>query len=86
MKEIKHPQRIAGLSIISNTIVVTLKTIVGILSGSVAVLSEAIHSGLDLVASMIAYFSVKISSRPPDRNIRMVTEKWKIYLVHLKHY
>ncbi|HSH24314.1 MAG TPA: cation diffusion facilitator family transporter [Massilibacterium sp.] len=67
MKEIKHPQRIAGLSIISNTIVVTLKTIVGILSGSVAVLSEAIHSGLDLVASMIAYFSVKISSRPPDK-------------------
>lgn len=67
MKEVKHPQRIAGLSIISNTIVVTLKTIVGILSGSVAVLSEAIHSGLDLVASMIAYFSVKISSRPPDK-------------------
>lgn len=60
------PTRIAGLSIISNSFVVTLKLIVGIMTGSVAVISEAIHSSLDLAASVIAFFSVRISSKPPD--------------------
>ncbi|MCD9026520.1 cation diffusion facilitator family transporter [Cohnella silvisoli] len=60
--------KIAGLSILSNSFVVLLKLVVGIVTGSVAVISEAIHSLLDLMASVIAYFSVRISSRPPDRD------------------
>lgn len=60
------PTKIAGLSIISNFFVVSLKLIVGLLTGSVAVISEAIHSSLDLAASVIAFFSVRISSKPPD--------------------
>ncbi|MGE6631173.1 cation diffusion facilitator family transporter [Bacillus sp. NPDC077027] len=58
--------KIAFLSVISNTFVVTLKIIVGILTGSVAVLSEAIHSFLDLMAAFIAFISVRISRKPAD--------------------
>ncbi|TSB45992.1 cation diffusion facilitator family transporter [Alkalicoccobacillus porphyridii] len=58
--------RIAFLSVASNTFVVALKVVVGIITGSVAVLSEAIHSSLDLMASLIAFFSVRISKRPAD--------------------
>ena len=44
-----------------------MKLIVGIVTGSVAVISEAIHTSLDLMAAIIAFFSVKISSKPPDK-------------------
>lgn len=56
----------ARLSIISNTLLVVMKLAVGLAIGSVSIISEAIHSGIDLVAALIAYFSVKKSSEPPD--------------------
>lgn len=56
----------AQLSIISNTLLIILKIAVGILSGSVSIISEAIHSSMDLVAALIAFFSVKVSDTPPD--------------------
>lgn len=59
--------RIAFLSVMSNSFVVILKIIVGFFTGSVAILSEAIHSLLDLMASLIALFSVRISNRPADK-------------------
>ncbi|MEH6939144.1 cation diffusion facilitator family transporter [Bacillus sp. JJ664] len=62
-----HSTKIALLSICSNSFIVLLKLAVGIITGSVAIISEAIHSLLDLVASVIAFFSVKISNRPPDK-------------------
>jgi cation diffusion facilitator family transporter len=40
--------------------------IVGIISGSVSIISEAIHSAMDLIAAIIAFFSVKVSDTPPD--------------------
>ena len=58
---------VARLSILSNSALVVLKLIVGLLIGSVSVLSEAIHSGIDLIAALIAYFSVRKSSEPPDQ-------------------
>lgn len=57
----------ALLSIISNSVLIILKISAGILSGSVSILSEAIHSGMDLIASLIAFFSVGIASKPPDK-------------------
>lgn len=57
----------ALMSIISNTALIIMKVIAGVLSGSVSILSEAIHSGMDLVASYVAYFSVKHSSKPADK-------------------
>ncbi|HBY19773.1 MAG: cation transporter [Clostridiales bacterium GWE2_32_10] len=57
----------ALLSIISNTSLIALKILAGVISGSVSIISEAIHSSIDLVASFIAYFSVRMSSKPADR-------------------
>ncbi len=59
--------RFALLSIVSNTLLILMKIVAGILSGSVSIISEAIHSGMDLVASLVAFFSVKQSSKPADR-------------------
>ena len=59
--------RVAFLSIFSNTTLIILKVIAGILSGSVSIISEAIHSGMDLVASIVAFFSVRESSKPADK-------------------
>lgn len=62
-----EPSRVAFLSVLSNTFVVVLKIIVAMITGSVAVLSEAIHTSIDLMASLIAFFSVRISGRPADK-------------------
>ncbi|HUL39383.1 MAG TPA: cation diffusion facilitator family transporter, partial [Methanomassiliicoccales archaeon] len=59
-------QRVAMLSIYSNSALVVLKLVVGITMMSVSVLSEAIHSMIDLVAAVIANYSVRKSSIPPD--------------------
>lgn len=57
---------VALLSIASNFLLVTLKLVVGTLIGSVSVVSEAIHSGVDLLAAIIAYASVRASGKPAD--------------------
>jgi cation diffusion facilitator family transporter len=57
---------IARLSILSNTCLIIMKLVVGIISGSVSIISEAIHSSMDLMAAIIAFFSVKVSDNPPD--------------------
>jgi cation diffusion facilitator family transporter len=57
---------IARLSIFSNSLLIVLKLIVGVISGSISIISEAIHSFMDLLASIIAFFSVKISDTPAD--------------------
>ena len=57
---------VATLSVISNATLVVLKVIAGLAIGSVSVLSEAIHSGVDLLAAGIALFAVKKSGKPPD--------------------
>lgn len=59
--------KVARLSIISNSSLIILKLIVGIFTGSVSIISEAIHSTMDLLASIIAFFSVKVSDQPPDK-------------------
>jgi cation diffusion facilitator family transporter len=57
---------VARLSIVSNTVLIIMKLTAGILSGSVSIISEAIHSSMDLVAAIIAFFSVRVSDNPPD--------------------
>lgn len=56
----------ASLSIISNSCLTILKLMVGIFMGSISVISEALHSGIDLVASVVDYLSVKQSGKPAD--------------------
>ncbi|MBI4834661.1 MAG: exodeoxyribonuclease VII large subunit [Planctomycetes bacterium] len=58
---------VARLSIISNTVLIIGKLAVGLFTGSVSVVSEGIHSGMDLLAAIIAYFSVRAAAVPPDK-------------------
>jgi len=58
--------KIARLSVASNTLLIVMKLVVGIISGSVSIISEAIHSSMDLIAAIIAFFSVSVSDNPPD--------------------
>lgn len=62
----KEKNDIAIVSILSNVLLVVLKLVVGLAIGSVSVISEAIHSGVDMIAAFIAYLSVRTSSQPPD--------------------
>ena len=59
--------KVARLSIFSNTLLIICKVIVGVITGSVSIISEAIHSSMDLLAAIIAFLSVKISDTPPDK-------------------
>ncbi|MGB7545062.1 MAG: cation diffusion facilitator family transporter [Methanothrix sp.] len=62
----KRKSSVALLSVASNTILVLLKLTVGIIIGSVSVISEAIHSSVDLLAALIALFAVRTSGKPAD--------------------
>ena len=67
MEADQRKREVALLSVISNTTLVVLKLAVGLAIGAVSVISEAIHSGVDLIASGIAYYSVRTSGIPADR-------------------
>lgn len=56
----------ASFSILSNSILIALKFVAGIISGSISIISEAIHSMSDLLASFLAFFSVIKSAEPAD--------------------
>ncbi len=57
----------AGLSIASNSALIVLKLVAGAITGSIAIVTEAIHSAIDLLASIVAYFSVRAADEPADR-------------------
>src|SRR6202163_2794108 len=56
----------AGNSVLAALVITSLKIVVGIATGSLGILSEAAHSGLDLIAALITFFSVRVSDRPAD--------------------
>ena len=58
--------KVARLSIYSNTILLIMKLAVGFMLGSISVLSEALHSGIDLLAAVIANYSVRKAGKPAD--------------------
>jgi cation diffusion facilitator family transporter len=68
-------QRAAAISIASNSFLVVFKLIVGLLSGSVSIISEAAHSTSDLLAAFIAFVSVRRASRPADESHHYGHEK-----------
>jgi cation diffusion facilitator family transporter len=59
-------QRTALLSVGSNSALILLKLIAGTLTGSIAILTEAVHSSIDLIASLVAFLSVRIAGEPAD--------------------
>jgi len=56
----------AGNSVLAAVVITGLKIIVGVSTGSLGILSEAAHSGLDLIASLLTFFSVGVSDKPAD--------------------
>lgn len=64
--EARRKYRVALLSVGSNMLLVALKLAVGLLTGSVSILSEAAHSAMDLLAAVIAAIAVRRASRPAD--------------------
>ncbi len=56
----------AGLSIASNAVLIAIKLAAGAITGSIAIVTEAVHSLIDLVASVIAFVSVRKADEPAD--------------------
>jgi cation diffusion facilitator family transporter len=54
------------LSIVSNSALILLKIVAGAVTGSIAIVTEAIHSSIDLMASVIAYLSIRKAEEPAD--------------------
>src|ERR1700682_2225235 len=66
LEEVKEKKRAALLSVASALVLVSLKTFLVLRTGSLGVLSQALHSGLDLVAAVITFLSVRVSDEPAD--------------------
>ena len=58
---------VATTSIISNAIIIILKFIAGFISGSISIISEAVHSFSDFLASILTFFAISRSSEPADK-------------------
>jgi cation diffusion facilitator family transporter len=59
---------VARLSIVSNSALIVLKIVAGALTGSIAIITEAVHSSIDLMASIVAYLSVRKADEPADES------------------
>ncbi len=70
-------RNVALLSVGSNSMLVIMKLIAGVLSGSVSIISEAIHSLMDLLAAIIAFAAVRLSARPADNDHPYGHEKYE---------
>jgi len=68
-------RRAAALSIASNSALILLKLVAGVITGSVAIVTEAVHSAVDLMASVVAYVSVRKAGEPADELHRYGHEK-----------
>ena len=75
VKESGTKLRSAALSVVSNTVLILLKVIAASITGSVAILTEAVHSSIDLVASVVAFASVRKAGEPADESHRYGHEK-----------
>jgi cation diffusion facilitator family transporter len=62
----REKQSAARNSLLTAVGLTAMKTVVGLLTGSLGILAEAAHSGLDLVAAMMTFLAVRISGKPPD--------------------
>lgn len=62
-----NKEQAALLSVASNTTLVILKIAVGLYTGAMSVLSEGIHSSIDLMASAVQYIAIKKGEKPPDK-------------------
>jgi len=64
----KKKKQVAFISVLAAIFLTSFKIVIGLLTGSLGILSEALHSTLDLIASAITFFSVSVSDKPADRD------------------
>jgi cation diffusion facilitator family transporter len=63
----EREKRLAALaSVLAGIFLAGMKLIIGLLTGSLGILSEAAHSGLDLIAALITFLAVRVSDKPAD--------------------
>jgi cation diffusion facilitator family transporter len=60
-------ERTALWSVVAAATLVALKLVTGLLSGSLGLIAEALHSGTDLVAALLTFLALRVAGRPPDR-------------------
>ncbi|MFN2616245.1 MAG: cation diffusion facilitator family transporter [Thermoleophilaceae bacterium] len=66
--QVPHKTRAAAISVASNVVLICLKLAAGIVTGSIAILTEAAHSSIDLLAAIIALLSVRKADEPADES------------------
>ncbi|MGC2150931.1 MAG: cation transporter, partial [Terriglobales bacterium] len=62
----REKRAVAGNSVLAALVITSLKVVVGLATQSLGILSEAAHSGLDLIAALVTFFSVRVSDLPAD--------------------
>jgi len=65
---IQEKKKVALWSVVAAVFITGFKLLIGLMTGSLGILSEALHSGLDMVAALITYLSVRVSDRPADKD------------------
>lgn len=58
--------KVAAISIAASAALAILKLVVGLSTNSLGILSEAMHSGLDVIAAMMTFYAIRMAMRPPD--------------------
>ncbi len=64
---VRDKGRVAATSVVAAVFLTTIKIVVGVMTGSLGILSEAAHSALDLVAAAVTWLAVRVSAKPADR-------------------
>jgi len=73
----REKRAVAGNSVLAAMVVTSLKIVVGITTSSLGILSEAANSGLDLIAALVTFFSVRVSDKPADADHQYGHEKFE---------
>jgi cation diffusion facilitator family transporter len=66
----QHKEHAARSSVFAAFILVSMKVVVGVMTGSLGIIAEAAHSTLDMVAAVVTWFAVRESAKPADREHR----------------
>ena len=61
-------RRTALISVVAAAVLLTIKLVAGLAAHSLGLVSEALHSGTDLVAALLTFFAVGVAVRPADRS------------------
>jgi cation diffusion facilitator family transporter len=73
----REKRAVAGNSVVAALVITAFKIFVGITTSSLGILSEAAHSGLDLIAALLTFFSVRVSDKPADADHQYGHEKFE---------